>query len=262
VYSELRTQLQKIEAALIGRESLVWLAGIASGFAFTAFGVLFTVVASLYIAMDSERIMQWIHEKIPTAYAAVYEALLAEIGAVWRSFFRGQLALALVVGSTTTVGLLVLGMPYAVPLGAIAGVLEVVPRLGPVLATLPALVVAAVQPSSTMPHLAQGWLMLAVAILYVGIQQLENNILVPRILGDSVNLRPVVVLIGALAGAALAGVIGILLAAPVIGSARVLGSWMFYQLTRFESPGAGSGAGTDAITGESPDAATPPSPAK
>jgi predicted PurR-regulated permease PerM len=233
-YAELRVQLDAARQAVFGRESLVWLVGIASDFAFTVFGVFVTFITSLYVAMDSERFLSWIAGKIPRDYHPAYDALREDVGAVWQAFFRGQLVLAVIVGMATTLGLLVLGVAYAVPLGLVAAVLEAVPRLGPVLSVLPAVAVAVVQPSATLPDLPRPWFVLIVALLYIVIQNLENNLLVPRILGQSVNLPPAVVLVGALAGATLAGVPGILLAAPVMGSTRVVGSWVFHQLGRFD----------------------------
>lgn len=236
VYGDLREELAAAEAAVVGRASLVWLAGFATDFAFTVFGVFFTFVASMYIAMDGERFTQWLERKVAPAYRPAYTALVAEIAAVWRSFFRGQIALSAVVAALTFVGLVALGLPYAVPLALLAGVLEVVPRVGPVLSVVPAVAVALVQPSATLPGLPIPWFVALVIGMYVLVQQIENNILVPRILGSSVNLAPVVVLVGALAGATLAGVPGILLAAPAIGSARVVGSWLWHMVTQDDAP--------------------------
>jgi predicted PurR-regulated permease PerM len=92
--------------------------------------------------------------------------------------------------------------------------------------------VAVASTSSTLPGVSGLRLALVVLVLYVLIQQAENNILVPRILGGSVHLHPAVVLVAALAGAQIAGVVGIVLAAPLLGSARVVGSWVYHQLTR------------------------------
>jgi predicted PurR-regulated permease PerM len=232
LYDELSGYLQGFLAELPGQASLLWFVGLASDFVVSVLGVLVIYVVSLYIAIDTRRIFNWLEGKVPEPYVPVYRTLLREVDLVWRSFFRGQLLLAFVVGLLTTLGLLVLGIPYALTLGLVAGVLEVVPRLGPILSVIPALAVAAVQGSTTLPGLPMPWLLLLVFGLYVLIQNLENNLLVPRILGRSVNLPPAVVLIGALVGAKLAGVAGILLAAPIMGTMRVLGSWILHQVTR------------------------------
>jgi predicted PurR-regulated permease PerM len=243
---ELRGAYQQLQAELgnLGNltmqafrtDSMSWLLGAASTFAFAVFGFLVIFFTAFYLSLDGSGIVAYFERKAPEPYRPVYRALLAEIDGVWQDFFRGQLILALVIGAATTAGLLVLGVRYAVTLGVIAGVLEVVPRLGPVLSTVPAVAVALVQPSSTFPDLPTPVFVLLVIGLYVLIQAAENNILVPRILGGSVNLPPAVVLVGALAGAALGGVVGILLAAPILGSVRVIGSWLYAQLVRPDGP--------------------------
>jgi predicted PurR-regulated permease PerM len=247
---------------LLGSSSLARILGQATGYAtgavWSAIGLLAIFFVSLYLAIDGERVLDWIEKKVPIDYRPTYHALRLEIDTVWRRFFRGQLVLAIVVGTMTTAGLLVLGIAYAVPLGIIAGLLEVIPRIGPALSVIPAVIVALVTPSTTFPDLPRLWLAALVVLLYIMIQNLENNILVPRILGSSVNLPPAVMLLGALAGAKLAGIPGILLAAPVMGSIRVLGSWLYDQLTRPEddvaeipvehpeaAPGSDANEGTD-----------------
>ncbi len=202
----------------------------ATGFAYTALAIIVTFFVSLYVAADGGRCLAWAEAHVPAPYQPVYRHLLAEVDTVWRRFFLGELLLALVIGLMTLGGLLLLGVAYAPALAFIAGVLEIIPRLGPTLSVVPALAVALVLPSTTFPGLSPLWLALAVIALYVVIQQLENNLLVPRILGSSTNVPPVVVLVGALAGAKIAGVPGIFLAPPILGTARVLGRWLFYKL--------------------------------
>jgi predicted PurR-regulated permease PerM len=212
--------------------SVDWVVGAATTVAFIGLSILVTFFTSFYLSLDGQAIRAYFEGKTPPDYRAVLHELLREINSVWQDFFRGQLILALTVGVMTVIGLFVLGVQYALTLGLIAGVLEVVPRVGPVLSTVPAVVVALVHPSRTLPGLPTPVFVLLVIGLYILIQASENNILVPRILGGSVNLPPAVMLVGALAGAALGGVVGILLAAPILGSLRVIGSWLYYQLVR------------------------------
>jgi predicted PurR-regulated permease PerM len=236
LYAALQQQARTLELTFVGRESLVWLLGFATDFAFTVLGVFFTLVLSVYLAMDTDNIMAWVEKRIPEPYRASYNAVRLEIGDVWQSFFRGQMVLVVVIAVATTLGLMALGVPYALWLGLIAGSLEVVPRVGPTLSVVPAVVVSATQPSTSFPGLPRLWFVLAVVALYIVIQQLENNILVPRIIGARVKLPAAVVLAGALAGASLAGIIGILLAPPIIGSLRVLGSWLYFKVAGDVTP--------------------------
>jgi predicted PurR-regulated permease PerM len=111
--------------------------------------------------------------------------------------------------------------------------LEIIPNIGPTIAAIPAVLIAYFQGSTYLP-LSNGWFALLVIGLYVVIQQLENNILVPRIIGRSLNLHPLVVIIGAIAGASLAGVLGMFLAAPILASLRTLGNYVNCKLLDLE----------------------------
>lgn len=121
-------------------------------------------------------------------------------------WLQGQLLLALIVGLATYIGLSLLGVRFALVLALIAMALELVPNVGPVIAAIPAVALAFLQ----APILGF-W----VLILYIGIQQVENHVLVPVVVGRTVGLNPVVVVVALLAGAKLAGIIGLILAVPV-----------------------------------------------
>jgi len=111
----------------------------------------------------------------------------------------------------------------------LAGVMEFVPNLGPLLAAIPAILLALFRGSSYLP-LTNFWFAVLVTGLYLLIQQIENNLLVPRILGHSLKLHPLVVLTGLIVGGSLAGILGMLLAAPVLATLRVIGYYVFCRL--------------------------------
>lgn len=129
------------------------------------------------------------------------------------AWLRGQLVLCFTIGLLTYIALSLLGVPFALPLAIIAGLLEVVPTLGPILASVPAIIVAL----TFNPTLA-----LVVAATYFVIQMLENNLLVPKIMQKAVGLNPVIVIIGVMVGASLLGVAGALLSIPFISFIIVL----------------------------------------
>jgi predicted PurR-regulated permease PerM len=148
---------------------------------------------------------------------------------VWSGFLRGQVLLSIIIGVMTTVALMILGVRNALLLGILAGVLEVVPTIGPVIAMLPAVAIAFFQ-GSTNWAIDPTLFALIVILTYFAIQQLENHLIVPNVLGASVDLPPVVILIGTLIGASLAGVVGIFLAAPVIATGRLFFRYVLQKL--------------------------------
>ena len=123
------------------------------------------------------------------------------------SWMRGQLALMLIVGTMSYVGLTFLGVEFAVPLAFIAGLLEIIPNIGPTVAMIPAILVAL----GTSPLLG-----LAVFALYFLIQQLENNLIVPKIMSKAVGLSPLVIVVSLLTGFKTAGMAGAVLAVPSV----------------------------------------------
>jgi phosphoglycolate phosphatase len=114
-------------------------------------------------------------------------------------------------------------------MGLLAGLLEAIPTFGPVLATIPAVLVAFFRGSVYLP-LSNFWFAILVLGIYTLIQQVENAYLVPRIMGRRLQLHPVIVFIGVLAGGFLAGAIGILLAAPIIATFRVVLGYIYAKL--------------------------------
>jgi len=121
-------------------------------------------------------------------------------------WLQGQLLLALTVGLMVFVGLSLLGIKYALVLGIIAMIMELVPIVGPVIAAIPAVILALLQ----APVMG-----IWVVLFYAVVQQFENHILTPLIMGRATGLNPVTVIIALLIGAKLAGILGIVLAVPV-----------------------------------------------
>lgn len=130
---------------------------------------------------------------------------------------RGQLTLMLIIGVLTYIGLTILGVEFAIPLAFFAGLLEVIPSIGPTVSAVPAILVAL----GASPVLA-----LATAALYFIIQQLENQLIVPRVMSKAVGLRPLVVIIALLAGLRVAGVAGMVLSVPTV----LMGELLFNDL--------------------------------
>jgi predicted PurR-regulated permease PerM len=200
------------------------LASVAAVTATAVGTVLAAMVLGFYMLLSSESLDRALVGLVPPAYQRDVQRLARETGEVWNAFVRGQLLLSAVIGVGVTVVLTVLGVRFSLVLGLVAGLLEFVPMFGPAVAGLIAVLVALIQGANWW-GLSPAALGLAVAIAFVIIQQIENNVLVPRIIGHTLNLPPLFVLLGALAGGALAGVLGLLLAAPVLATMR---PWLGY----------------------------------
>lgn len=120
---------------------------------------------------------------------------------------RGQLALSFIVGVLTFIGLQLLGIPYALPLALVAGIFEIIPIIGPIISAVPAILVAL----TISPIMG-----LAVAALFIVVQQLENHVIVPTIMSKVIGLQPPIIIVSLLIGAKLAGIGGVFLAPPVL----------------------------------------------
>jgi len=191
--------------------------------------IVFIFLASIYISLDADTYRRALLQAVPADFQPEISILFARIERTWGAFFQGELRLMLVIGVITTIGLTALGMPGALYLGIIAGLLEIVPTIGPIIAAVPAVIVALVQGSAYLPigNLAFAGLII---LFYLLVQQVENNLIVPRVLGDAVELPPLVVMTGAVVGASVGGILGVMLATPVIATGRVILGYLYSKL--------------------------------
>ena len=207
--------------------------GLATNLAGTVFsGVVAFIVlllSSIYISIDGPQVARYFLKITPRPYRGEVAILGMRLAHTWRAYFRGQLTLMFIIGFVTWVGNTALGLPGAFALAVIAGLLELIPNLGPFLALIPAVIVALLQGSTYLG--VSNWVFaLMVVGLYILIQQFENTFLVPRVLGEAVNLHPLVVMLGVLIGASVAGILGALLAAPVIASMREIIRYLYFKI--------------------------------
>jgi predicted PurR-regulated permease PerM len=174
------------------------------------FGGLFSfigiLVLTFYMLLERDAFKKFMNAIAPAHYLPYLHQLVDRIQDRLSGWARGQFFLSLIIGAASYIGLLVLGVDYALSLALIAGLTEVVPVAGPILGAVPAVLVAFGQ----SPALG-----LAVAILYLVIQQLENNFIVPKVMSKTTGLNPIVILVVVLIGAKLAGFVGVILAIPL-----------------------------------------------
>jgi predicted PurR-regulated permease PerM len=191
--------------------------------------LVFTFLASIYMSLDALALHDAILRAVPVRFRPESSILLNRIERTWNAFLRGELTLILFIGTIDWLGLTILGIPGAPYLGIISGLLEIVPNIGPVVATIPAVIVAILQGSIYL-HVSPLFLALLVIAFYTLVQQFENNLIVPRVLGKAMNLPPLVVMIGALVGAEVGGMLGVMLATPLIATMREIVSYIYRKI--------------------------------
>jgi predicted PurR-regulated permease PerM len=175
--------------------------------------IVLALVISLYLLVDGRRFGERSLAMIPPQHRGKALFVQDNVARVLGGYLRGQLILAGIIGLVAGVGTALLGLPYAVVLGVLAGLFELVPMFGPILSVIPAVLVALFMPFPTVV-----W----VVLFFLAIQQVENNVLAPRISGHAVGLHPLGALFALLAGFQLAGLLGGLFAVPLAGVLWVL----------------------------------------
>lgn len=171
------------------------------------------IVISFYLVLYHDRFEKLIIHMFPKEGRENAQVVFNDIENSLGKWVRGQLVLSISVGLISWIFLQLIGVPYAFPLAFIAGVLEIIPMIGPVLSAIPAIIVAI----TISPSLA-----LATAAGYLVIQTIENNVLVPKIMQSAVGLNPVVTIIAILVGGTLLGIWGALIAVPFFAMLMII----------------------------------------
>lgn len=167
--------------------------------------IISVTVLTFYLLIDKkrfERLLSQVFVPQQDRARGIIEKIEEKLGA----WLRGQIVLSIVIGTLSYLLLFALGVDYALPLAILAGVMEVVPVIGPIISAIPAVLIAYI----INPPLA-----IAVAVGYFLIQQLENNIIVPQVMKRAVGLNPLVVIVAIAIGGRLLGISGALLAVPI-----------------------------------------------
>jgi len=170
--------------------------------------------------------MEW--AEAPTSYPMTQtpseddRSLGSRVLGLWVAYVKGQLLISLLIGALTWIVSAGIGLSGAAVLGALAGVLESIPNLGPLIALVPAVAMALWKGSSVIP--VSNWVFALIVVgAYLAVQQIGNLFLQPRILSEQLRLPPLVVFLALIVGAAVAGVLGAYLAVPVLATLREFG---------------------------------------
>jgi len=227
------------------------------------FSIVLVVVVSIYMLLDMSRLGAAINRRYPPRNGS--PPLLTQLEQALASYVKGQLLLSLIIGASSGVGLWLFGVSglvpgadrYALYFGLWVAFTELIPYLGPWLGAIPPFLYALVQ-----HPIAALW----VALLFLGIQQIEGHVVVPKVMGNALRLHPLLVIFGMLAGAEMYGLLGVLVALPLLAVLRAL--WEFFaDRVTFETwaPSAAAPIGVPATpvapTRAKPKRAKPKSPA-
>ncbi len=231
-----------------------------ASFAAAAFGFFIVPFWAFYIIKDRPSMTAGVDAVIPAEWRPDVRAIGWIVDTVFGRWVRGQLLLGLTVGGATFIGLIALDLlvdpvfgRFAVLFAMIAGLLELLPIIGPIISAVPPILVAlTVSPTAVV----------AAFLLYLGIQQVENAILVPKIQGDAIKLHPSVVVFTLIVGGAIAGLLGAILALPVTAAGRDIFRYSFRRLGPEPRPTAREAAagvlGSSVERGSEPAGVDPP----
>jgi predicted PurR-regulated permease PerM len=225
------------------REAIIGVLGGVKSFAFGLIHVLITLIIgmilSIYILLDLPKIQAGIRSMLPEGRREEITGLAEKIGGALGGFFRGQLLVATFVGVASALGLTFFAkIPFAAVVGLIAGVFNLVPLIGPFIGAVPAVILGLL---SGHPIRA-----LYAAIVLLVVQQIDNHIISPNVMGRTVKLHPITVMLALLAAGSLFGIFGMLLIIPAIAAIKAVAQHLWSKRSVRE-----------AIAEVMPDGATP-----
>ena len=212
---QLATWLSQIAAAFAG-QTVAWARELPTFAAYV--GIVFSM-SGLLLA-DAGYFRRQAMKIVPTAWIPDVEYLLDQSDQALAAYIRGQLLVAGVVGLLLTIGMLLLRINYAVPIGLFAAVTQLIPVIGGAIGLVGAVIVAAFQST---------WAAIEVLVLFSVMFFISGNILGPRIMGQQVTLHPLVILVVTIAGTLLGGVPGLLLSVPITAILRILIVFFYHR---------------------------------
>ena len=192
-------------------------------------GTLLVLILSFYLVKDWPKIARYAVTRAPDSLRPELRRLWGELASMWDAFVRGQLIAGVVMGLMIGVTLSILGVRNGPALGLLAMIGEFIPGIGPFISAAVGILIALTFGSSWLP-ISNLWFALIVLAVYLLFGQFQNLYIVPRVIGRRIDLHPIVIIIGALIGAELLGILGLLLAAPMIASLRVLLGYAFNKV--------------------------------
>lgn len=171
---------------------------------------------SFFILKDSHLMKRELLKFVPNRYFEMFVLLFHKIGTSLQLYIRGQMIDAAYVGGATAIGLSIIGFPFALVIGLIAGVGNFIPYLGPILGAIPAVIIIIVTPE----WMDISSILLVVAVFLI-VQMSETLFVYPLAVGNSVNLHPLVIILAILVGGEVGGILGMILIIPIVAITKV-----------------------------------------
>ncbi|MCB0044096.1 MAG: AI-2E family transporter [Caldilineaceae bacterium] len=193
--------------------------------------VFYVLVLNFWLLKDWPRFQREAIERVPTDYQEDVRRLSKELASIWDSFLRGQFLLAVVVGVIMWILLAILGMPNRGGLALLAGFMEFLPTIGPGISIATGTIFALFRGSEHAIFGNNITFALITLLAYNCVTWFESAYLIPRLVGSRVRLHPAVTFVSIISGALAFGLLGVLLATPVVASARVLLSYIYSRLS-------------------------------
>lgn len=175
--------------------------------------IFYILILTLFLMLEEDGIRKFFISLLPISQKSYVIEVSKKVADKMGAWLMGQISLMGIIGSATALGLWAIGVPYALTLGIIAFFMEAIPTLGPIIAAIPAVIIA---------YMDAPWKAVAVLIFATLIQQLENQIIVPKIMQKALGISPFVTLVALLVGGKLAGIMGVLLAVPTVAAISVI----------------------------------------
>lgn len=234
------------EAISIERETLNQFFTVGGGLTSSLLGSVFTiagstiaillnfvffVTATSFLLSNGRSMLSNVINVVPDGYQGDVRRLLVELGGVWHAYVRGNITLGVIMGGVMYVIAIVFGLPNPLFLGLVAGLVELIPNIGPTIALIVAVTLTLVSGSTTFPELNPLVVAGLVTVIWMVMQNIESTVLVPRIVGGNLKLHPVVVILAIIWGGSFGGLLGVVIAPPLIASARIILHYLYGRLT-------------------------------
>lgn len=236
------TSQQILDSIQSNRETIVSFLGgvrsVAGQIIHIVITVILGIILSIYLLLDLPKMQVAVTNAIPRRHRDEVLQVLDKVGGALGGFFRGQLLVAAFVGVASAIGLTLIKLPFAVLIGLLAGVFNLVPLIGPFIAAVPAVSVALLSPEPSRAI----WAGLVLLI----VQQIDNHVISPNVMGRTVRLHPVTVMLALLAGAAIAGIWGMLVVIPAVAAVKIIAVHVWAKREEFGLPDGVQAAGEDA----------------